>query len=157
MSPSAKTTPCLEVNVFKRNAMWSNTAWGVHCYTAHHVLSESHHYSVHRVCLRVSRITHVTSCINAVWLDWRWTSNSNGMWMVNCCMMYTVLPWEWYSMITWTKNWVSMRLCSPILSPNSMAYCRSWLYVYCTFHTEWKVRSIYCTRVNQHCSSFIIH
>ena len=39
------------------NVMWSVTARGVHCYTAHQALSEAHHYSVHRVLEGVSNNT----------------------------------------------------------------------------------------------------
>ena len=52
------------------NVMWSDTARGVHCYTAHQVLSEAHHYSVHRVLEVVSNNT--CDHLHQVSGDWMW-------------------------------------------------------------------------------------
>ena len=45
--------------------MWSDTARGVHCYTAQ-VLSESHRYSVHKVLKITSNNTH--DHLHALWI-----------------------------------------------------------------------------------------
>ena len=63
------------------NVMWSDTAGGMHCYTAHQVLPEAHHHSVHRVLEVVSN--NMFDQLNKCSVDWMWNSAEKCGWLTD--------------------------------------------------------------------------
>ena len=145
--------PGVELNVLEWNVLWSDTARGLHCYTAQQPC-QRRITIVYTECLRLSQITHVWPPASVQWgLDVEYVMECGWLTDARCTQS---LPWQWSEWTPWTKNWLCMCLGSPTLSPTSAEMATANLDSMCIAHS-WQGERSYCKYKVSDCSDVVRH